>query len=219
MNFATGTDNIIGGFNIILDALYGSYAYMNFDATGGNGYNLVPHGLTAAEYYNMNGTDPACEDTWSDPMNDIIETARELAFRASLQYASETPTDTEDVQYTSITFDLIYVTDYSKLWVAVAVSFIGLVSALPVFWGWWQLGRKVSLSPLEVANAFGAFGPTSAIPSHIDPIAGTDEIVKHSKDVGDIRYGAYMRPNGSVGLGFGAARAVRPPKDGETFHM
>jgi hypothetical protein len=33
---------------------------------------------------------------------------------------------------------------------------VGFLAALSLLWGWWELGRTVSLSPLETANAFAA---------------------------------------------------------------
>jgi hypothetical protein len=40
--------------------------------------------------------------------------------------------------------------------VAVLVNLLGLISLLPIYYGWWELGRKTTLSPLETAKAFGA---------------------------------------------------------------
>lgn len=211
-----GVGNIIGGFQIILDALYGSDAWMNWKVQG---FNLVQNGLPAAQYYHMNDTKPGCADTWSDPMDDIMETTRQLALRASLLYASQNTSNTQEVSYTNSVTVLVYVTDYSKMRVAVAISLIGLVAVLPVFWGWWDLGREVSLNPLEAANAFGAFVPTSSIPSRMDPNADMKSITSHSKTVGQIRYGAYSRPTGSVGLGFGPARGTRKPGENEGFQF
>lgn len=33
---------------------------------------------------------------------------------------------------------------------------VDAVVVFPLFIGWWKLGRKVSLSPVEMAKAFGA---------------------------------------------------------------
>jgi hypothetical protein len=30
------------------------------------------------------------------------------------------------------------------------------LAILSTYWGWWRLGREVSMSPLEIARAFGA---------------------------------------------------------------
>ncbi|EME84606.1 uncharacterized protein MYCFIDRAFT_210925 [Pseudocercospora fijiensis CIRAD86] len=37
---------------------------------------------------------------------------------------------------------------------AIASTFFCVLCVLPVYWGWWQLGRKVTLGPFEIAHAF-----------------------------------------------------------------
>ncbi|OAG09483.1 uncharacterized protein CC84DRAFT_1137177 [Paraphaeosphaeria sporulosa] len=46
----------------------------------------------------------------------------------------------------------------SSLLVALGVVFslIGVVAVVPLYYGFWEMGRKVSLNPLEIARAFGA---------------------------------------------------------------
>jgi hypothetical protein len=36
------------------------------------------------------------------------------------------------------------------------LSFAAVFAILPLYYGYWKLGRSVSLSPLEIARAFGA---------------------------------------------------------------
>jgi hypothetical protein len=50
----------------------------------------------------------------------------------------------------------VYRTDWGFVFGAAAASALGVLGVLPLFWGWWQLGRAVSLNPLEVAHAFCA---------------------------------------------------------------
>ncbi len=52
-------------------------------------------------------------------------------------------------------------TVYSTNWaIATAAAFVGgvlaVLAVLPLYAGWWELGRDVSLNPLETALAFGA---------------------------------------------------------------
>jgi hypothetical protein len=39
---------------------------------------------------------------------------------------------------------------------AVAVMVLAVAFVFSIFWGWWSLGRPVSLSPIETAKAFSA---------------------------------------------------------------
>ncbi len=49
-----------------------------------------------------------------------------------------------------------YVVDMRFLIAAVVVSAVGELLVLALYMGWWQLGRRVSLNPLETATALGA---------------------------------------------------------------
>lgn len=44
-------------------------------------------------------------------------------------------------------------------------------SQTPTYWGWWRLGRQVSMSPLEIARAFNA-----PILQDADPNATGDDL-------------------------------------------
>ncbi|KAH6954444.1 hypothetical protein DER45DRAFT_570478 [Fusarium avenaceum] len=216
MMVASGSGNILGGFSMMVQALYKSDAFMSF--TGATGYDVSSNGLPATQYLTMNGTVPGCEDTWENPMDDIIELTRDLGFRASLQYAKYNTTDKQNVEYDSGTTTLVYVTDYNKMWIAVAVSLVGIFSVLPTFWGWWELGRDVSLNPLEIANAFGTVGDESHLMRNVDPNQNVGGIVNAVNDIGPVRYGAWEMSDGVVRLGFAGAGLVRNPSKGERFN-
>jgi len=211
-----GGGNLLSGFRIIVENLYASAAYMSF--TGATGYDITSSGLAAAQYLTMNGPVPSCNDTWSNPMDDVIELTRNIGFRASLQYAQYNTTDKQKVTYDSGTTTLVYVTDYEKMWIAVLVSLIGIFSVLPTFWGWWELGRDVSLNPLEIANAFGTVGQESHIMSNVDPNHNVGGIVNAVHDIGPVRYGAWEMSDGVTRLGFAGAGLVRNPTKGERFN-
>ncbi|KAF4998709.1 hypothetical protein FGRMN_3035 [Fusarium graminum] len=212
----SGSGNVMGGFSMIVQSLYQSKAFMSF--TGATGYDVSSTGLPATQYLTMNGTVPGCQDTWENPMDDIIELTRDIGFRASLQYAKFNTTDKQNVQYDSGTTTLVYVTDYNKMWIAIAVSLVGIFSVLPTFWGWWELGRDVSLNPLEIANAFGTVGDESHIMRNVDPNQNVGGIVNAVNDIGPVRYGAWEMSDGVVRLGFAGAGLVRNPSKGERFN-
>jgi hypothetical protein len=70
-------------------------------------------------------------------------------------------------------------------WLAGAFTVIVMacLSIIPTYWGWWRLGRPVSMSPLEVAKAFDA-----PLMQQADPNGTVDD---HLKKFGDtqVRYG------------------------------
>jgi hypothetical protein len=87
--------------------------------------------------------------------------------------------------------------------VAVLVNLLGLISLLisllSIYCGWWELGRKTTLSPLETAKAFGAL-----IPREVYDNATVEQILRQ---VGKrrIRYGEIL-VSGRAGEEFLAPR-------------
>lgn len=56
------------------------------------------------------------------------------------------------------------------------------MATVPVFLGWWHLGRNVSMSPIETAKAFGALGLNIK-----DPHANAQGILEEIGDQ-EVRY-------------------------------
>lgn len=52
--------------------------------------------------------------------------------------------------------DGVYAMDVVFMALGLIVSFTGVLAILPLSHGYWELGRCVSLNPLEIARAFGA---------------------------------------------------------------
>jgi hypothetical protein len=119
----------------------------------------------------------------------MLSTMRELVFRMSIDAArypnrsifqSLAPEDPRvqprltanwtqpGIAYTGRQPRTVYRTDWRFVGAAAAVGLLCgvLGGVLPLFWGWWQLGRAVSLNPLDVARAFGApllLAPAAAV--------------------------------------------------------
>jgi hypothetical protein len=66
---------------------------------------------------------------------------------------------------------------------AFAVIVMTCLSIIPTYWGWWRLGRPVSMSPLEIAKAFDA-----PLMQQTDPNGSAAD---HLRTLGDmrVRYG------------------------------
>jgi hypothetical protein len=84
----------------------------------------------------------------------------------------------------AITFDeTVYKAQPEWLAAAFVLIVVACLSILPTYWGWWRLGRPVSMSPLEIAKAFEA-----PLMQHADPNGTIDD---HLQSVGStrVRYG------------------------------
>jgi hypothetical protein len=57
------------------------------------------------------------------------------------------------VTWTITSNGLVYQAEYVTLWVAIGSMFFGLLASMSLLWGFWQLDREVSLSPVETARA------------------------------------------------------------------
>jgi hypothetical protein len=95
----------------------------------------------------------------------------------------------------------------------VASSLAGAVAILPLYYGYWELGRTFSLHPLEVARAFGA-----PLFDGLDGNVTPQDIDFERGDVA-VRYGALERNGWEKVLRVEETKtqAIRPPWRGEIF--
>ncbi|KAK1831947.1 hypothetical protein QBC39DRAFT_371333 [Podospora conica] len=110
----------------------------------------------------------------------------------------------------------VFVSNYAFLAAGVAVMLVAVVGVLPLFYGFWALGRNVTLSPIETAKAFGApVLDTEGVSSNATATA----IAKSETGRLLVRYGEVSgsEERGGVRLRFGAAASVREPMSGRVY--
>lgn len=133
-------------------------ATLTFNETSGN-YTTNLIGPFAAQYYDSNpdGSEnltQACQIQFTDPTADVIRAFSDVLFRGAYYSSGDDTLRSFPAVHTQPT--LIYESVYSYLAIATALVFLAILAASSTLWGWWELGRKVSLSPLETGKAFGA---------------------------------------------------------------
>jgi hypothetical protein len=101
-----------------------------------------------------NHTFATCGLKWSSPTEYVLDSMHDFMFRAALREGNGTETQTFTARRTSPA--LLFHSEYRYLAAALAVLLLALLAVLFLLWGWWELGRPVSLSPLELAMAFEA---------------------------------------------------------------
>ena len=112
--------------------------------------------IESAYNYNLyrpsiaNGT---CNMTWNDPTDDILEGIREIGFRAAIP-ASNASKTSWTIKITENTQQLIYRSDFRYLYAALAVPLLAVLETIALLYGWWELGRTVLLSLIEIAKTF-----------------------------------------------------------------
>jgi hypothetical protein len=94
-----------------------------------------------------------CNIAFANPLDDVLASARDLMFRTSMAATnSSTP-----VQSLTATFQrAVFRSSYGYLAGALGVTVVAISLVLYIFSGYRRLGRKFTLSPLEVGKAFNA---------------------------------------------------------------
>ncbi|KAL1392756.1 hypothetical protein HDK64DRAFT_306228 [Phyllosticta capitalensis] len=158
-------DTTIGGFQLAMSTLFKSSATYQF---GGAVSSINFEGSTVNQYVDdkSSGDFSYPDDVnWNDPTSDILDAIREVAFRASIYAANEYSSNqtalknmnaSQDVHYLGQSLETVYATDLVRMIAGAALAVLGLLGALPLYYGWWELGRDVTMSPVEIAKAFDA---------------------------------------------------------------
>lgn len=189
-----------------------------------------PSTIYAVKYEPSTGEDPFCGTTWNDPMPDMINTMQSLAFRTTVAMATAPDslfatsltgatladlrsTWTQRIPITGYRTVPVYHTSPLLVALGIAVSLIGVVAVVPLYYGFWEMGRKVSLNPLETARAFGA-----PLMEGLDGNTTPDMISVERGGMG-VKYGALDRYGEQKKLRVeeSGKAAVRMPWQGEIF--
>lgn len=124
--------------------------------------------------------------SWTDPTADVIATLQELTFRFAVYNTNDTTPLVKGANdgeakprrlrvrrqegggataeengggggggSETVTIN-IYASHFGYLGAALAVMLVATMAVFPLFYGWWNLGRDVSMSPVEIAKAFKA---------------------------------------------------------------
>ncbi|KKY23201.1 hypothetical protein UCDDS831_g03150 [Diplodia seriata] len=123
----------------------------------GAGYAVTGQGRMANMYGQLQLSDftasVGCDNlTWSDPTPDVVGALRELMFRSAI--AASNSSTVQHVSAVDSYRRTIYVSHYRYLAAALGVVVANALAVLPLFVGWWALGRRATMSPLELAKAF-----------------------------------------------------------------
>ncbi|KAH9213307.1 hypothetical protein DL95DRAFT_506852 [Leptodontidium sp. 2 PMI_412] len=155
---ATVTTN---GLTLALKQLYGSYFTLGpFVNNTSNPLEVDVYNPIAATY--LNATDEefvnigqTCAVQFSNPTPDIIRALNEITLRIGLGATNRTtPVATYTVLQTKPVNRYKATAAY---WASsLTITLLSIAMIIPSFYGWWRLGRKVSLNPIEMAEAFNA---------------------------------------------------------------
>ncbi|OAP54431.1 hypothetical protein AYL99_11532 [Fonsecaea erecta] len=247
-----GQHSTLGGVGLAFSSLFGSSIIIKSDVTN-FGSDVAVSGSFAAPYavfeHGTSSIDYALNNTYTSPMNALLSNIRDIMFRSSVMIATQKVGDYKfpnssalDVQTSNVPVDnvtslgeyrvyhTVYKTNRTILGVAVGLMLLAILAVLPLYDGYWLLGRKISLSPFEVAKALhystivddrtGTRQPYSVLdvdggPDRM-PQSGSnlssDELVK-ALGARKVRYGE-VAPNI---LGVGLVEYTEPPRAGRLY--
>ncbi|KAG4432747.1 hypothetical protein IFR05_011777 [Cadophora sp. M221] len=164
-----------GGIYQALKDRYTSRAYLTTHNNDSANWSVSFDGQYAALL--ANNEDPptnnnTCPFRYDDPMDIIMPGLNTLTFIVSdnlynrANWTDNAFTPAQATAYwddsllsapaTQYKTEVHYATNYHFMFGALASTLLCACLVLPVYWGFWQLGRKVSLNPIEIANAFQA---------------------------------------------------------------
>lgn len=117
-----------------------------------------------------------CGANWTDPTSHILTALNAMAFRLSLAAASVPYRNTRNPPALQVltmqqTENInVFKSDYRFLIGSTILTTALIVLIMPTFIGWWELGRSVTLNPIEIAKAFDA--PLLQGPGSNEPLSG-----------------------------------------------
>ncbi|KAI4850388.1 hypothetical protein E4T44_02777 [Aureobasidium sp. EXF-8845] len=203
---------VIGGIARTLgDKLYGS---SSLESSNGqfvmNPYGLATDPIFAVEY---NTTTPECGYQYPDPLEYVIRRINMLMFRLSInpliddryiKFDSDSSPVEAPFTAREYSVSLHYKTNRGFMYGALGSILVCVLCVLPSYWGYWQLGRDVTLGPFEIANAFRA--PVLDHPSVAN--AGVKVLIR---EVGqrEVKYGEMVQNDASGRLAIAEPEAVR----------
>jgi len=207
-----------GGLAMALKSMFTSNVAMSFG--GAVGMRIITTGVTGLRFQRAKERestveDNACLSYWLDPTHDLLMSVREIAFRLAFQ-TNVTGVATQEMRAERLLTEVVYQSDYKFL--GLALLFIGLsaLTVVPLLLKWWRLGREVSLSPIEVARAFGAPELMAGSGSNSSASELMKEVGSREVRYGQVVYGEYGGPTVTA-LAFAHPTMVQPPQKGTVY--
>jgi hypothetical protein len=178
-------------------------------------FALNPSGLATDQLFKAvyNTTTRGCGYQYRDPRDHVIRRINMLMFSLSIApdiddrgldgNFSNGPVEAQ-IPAQEFSVSLHYKTNKGFMYGALASILVCVLCVLPSYWGYWQLGRDVTLGPFEIANAFRA--PILDHPSVAN--AGVKILIR---EVGqrEVKYGEMVQNDASGRLAIAEPEAVR----------
>lgn len=199
----------LGGLELGLQTYLGGNANISF----GGAVNFMPDIQGGVYKYALNAGDVGanCGYQWINPLNpgnqtdsltqSVVASINQIMLLNTMKVGVTDPNgyDTNLGPQPATSFNATmyrdtvhYSTNIYYMIGAVVSNFICVLCVLPSYWGFWQLGRKVALSPFEIAAAFR---------SPMVNTGGTIEDILKEKGAQPVQYGRIVTGDAAGQLG------------------
>ena len=189
----TASENAGAGPLVGLNNFYGYYLYANVTEVFDTALNKSTYSgpsmiadlffVPESSSYDKH-TFATCGLKWNSPTEYVLNSMHDFMFRAALRASNGTVVQTFAARRTFPA--LLFHSNHRYLAAAFATTLLALLIVFFLLWGWWELGRCVTLSPLEIAKAFDALmmqtiDRNSAIEEILEKMGGVE--VKYDNGV------------------------------------
>lgn len=135
-----------------------------------------------------------CNVSFRDPTPDLLSSVNEIMFRTAIAAANvpganetERLLNTQILQATQTSTRTVFHTQWTYVGFTVAIMLIAIAVVTATLYGWWLLGRDMTLGPIDIARSFDAPILTASMNRRhgaADPNADMDLVLKN---IGDLR--------------------------------
>ena len=200
--------SVIGGVAKALNHYLAGSSSMYFG--GAIGFVLTQNGSAEGRWNKMAGTFAGCDFQYEDPLNFVVQQINSMMFTLAVDpwvmNGENNNYTTGITNFTAIQYgtSIHYKTHRAYMYGAVASMIVCILCVLPSYYGYWQLGRDVTLGPFEIANAFRA--PVLDHPAVAN--AGVKDLIR---EVGqkEVKYGEMVHNEAPGRLAIAEPDAVR----------
>ncbi|CAD0044427.1 unnamed protein product [Aureobasidium pullulans] len=201
------TNKQLNNYSLALVRYYQGSSSMHFD--GIYGFLVTQNGSAEVTYGAVPLTSHGCDLEYQDPLDTLVQDINALMFSLSvdpwqLNEVNNNWSEYKTINATQYGTSIHYKTNRAFMYGAIASILLCILCVLPSYYGYWQLGRDVTLGPFEIANAFRA--PVLDHPAAAN--AGVKDLIR---EVGqrEVKYGEMVHNEAPGRLAIAEPDAVR----------
>lgn len=154
-------ETYLGGIYIAMQTTFGSSVTMSYrgDNTSDGGFYTTSTGLVGQNLVKNIPTSEFCSYEFRNATSYVYEALSAWTFMMSYSIADfDDNSDMSPFEVHAYRWPLTvkYLVNWHYYLGGMGSMIFCVLCILPTFWGYWELSRKVSLGPFEIAHAFGA---------------------------------------------------------------